>query len=119
MAAIQAIASSKTQERMVLECKNKIIAFTKEGIRIQLQWIPAHCNIHGNEKADYLAKLGSKKKQYINPTSYKSIKSHINGAVKRYVKNTWKSEAYGKQWEHKIKHNPRKQQNRSTYTAQF
>ncbi|GFR98961.1 Gag-Pol polyprotein [Elysia marginata] len=27
--------------------------------KLTLQWIPGHCNIEGNERADNLAKLGS------------------------------------------------------------
>ena len=45
------------------------------GKTIILQWIPAHCGIQGNEKADILAKKGSKimqkEKQKL---SYESIK---------------------------------------------
>ena len=31
-----------------------------------LQWIPSHCGIEGNEKADDLAKLGAEKEQEDN-----------------------------------------------------
>jgi hypothetical protein len=34
-----------------------------------LQWIPAHCSIQGNEKADVLAKLGATRIQPLNPVS--------------------------------------------------
>jgi ribonuclease HI len=32
------------------------------GMQKKLQWIPSHCKIPGNEKADALAKIGAKKK---------------------------------------------------------
>jgi ribonuclease HI len=42
-----------------------------------LQWVPSHCGLLGNEKADYLAKLGSHKKQPPNRISFHSAK-HIS-----------------------------------------
>ena len=32
-------------------------------VHVTLQWIPGHCNISGNEKADKLAKIGATKSQ--------------------------------------------------------
>ncbi|XP_054724287.1 uncharacterized protein LOC129234319 [Uloborus diversus] len=52
--ALQAIQGSKCQlSHQIIELINKIIAAQKSCI---LQWIPAHVNIFGNEKADELAK---------------------------------------------------------------
>ena len=42
-----------------------------------LQWIPAHCGIQGNEKADSLAKEGSKKEQPVPELSFCEAKSLI------------------------------------------
>ena len=42
-----------------------------------LQWIPAHCGICGNERADELAKLGSKKPQSENAVTYSEKRSLI------------------------------------------
>ena len=52
-----------------------------------MQWIPAHCNIAGNEKADSLAKCGSKMIQETDPTSYQEIKT----IIKRKQKEKWKT----------------------------
>ena len=52
------------------------------GKSIILQWIPTHCGIQGNEKADILAKTGSrimqKEKQKL---SYESIKRIVKNKI--------------------------------------
>jgi ribonuclease HI/endonuclease/exonuclease/phosphatase family metal-dependent hydrolase len=45
--------------------------------RIVLQWIPSHCGIHGNEKADILAKAGAEKEQEVNAVSLNEMKTII------------------------------------------
>ena len=42
---------------------------------VTLQWIPAHCQVHGNEVADALAKSGGQAEQVERPTSY--LKSRL------------------------------------------
>ena len=39
-----------------------------ESRRVVLQWIPAHCGISGNEKADELAKRGANMQQEKSPS---------------------------------------------------
>ena len=47
---------------------------TSYDIKLTLQWIPGHCNLQGNERADRLAKEGARKEQPENPCSYSNIK---------------------------------------------
>ena len=42
-----------------------------------LQWIPAHTGIHGNEVADQMAKIGSKKQQPKSKLSYREANTFI------------------------------------------
>ena len=48
-----------------------------------LQWIPSHCNIPGNEKADRLAKEGGKKEQQDQSITYTEAKTIIKEKQKR------------------------------------
>ncbi|KAJ4448247.1 hypothetical protein ANN_10261 [Periplaneta americana] len=63
----------------------KILATLKEhGKTVVLQWIPGHCNLHGNEQADTLAKKDANLK--INPRKPLSFSS-----VKQYIKQLQKN----------------------------
>ncbi|XP_076470024.1 ribonuclease H-like [Babylonia areolata] len=46
----------------------------KQRTAVVLQWIPSHCGIGGNEKADRLSKAGSKLEQQADPVSYSEEK---------------------------------------------
>ena len=74
--AIQAILNvSSTETR---ECCKIISHLQNIGKHITIQWIPSHCNIAGNEKADCLAKKGSNILQTTHKRiSFSSIKQHI------------------------------------------
>jgi hypothetical protein len=66
---------------------------------VALQWVPAHCNIYGNDEADKLAKDRSKMKQDKKKLSYDAVKSHVSTAIKKSnIKKTWEKASKGKQW---------------------
>jgi hypothetical protein len=81
--------------------------------------LPSHCSLQGNEKADYLAKLGSHKKQPCNRISFHSAKTHIKAAVRSQVKNKWNTESKEKDWGTLIKRNSESAQNRKAEVASF
>ena len=63
--ALEAIDNHKNETSTLLEllletCHNIMQNY---GTEIIMQWIPGHCGILGNEKANALAKLGSKMPQ--------------------------------------------------------
>ena len=76
--------SSKQIEDLLQICNNTSL---KYGINITLQWIPGHCGIYGNEKADALAKLGSNMAQKDETVSYSTAKS----LAKEYSKSSWRN----------------------------
>ena len=50
---------------------------------VSLQWIPAHCGIPGNEKADQMAKTGARQQQLQTPVSYKEKCSIVKALFSR------------------------------------
>ena len=58
-------------------------------VHVTLQWIPGHCNISGNEKADKLAKIGSTKPQKIPPCTQNTIKKILKNNEKEDWLNRW------------------------------
>ena len=58
-------------ESLALTVNNLLTSYD---VQLTLQWIPGHCDLSGNEKADKLAKEGAKQDQPDNPASYKNIR---------------------------------------------
>ena len=56
---------------------------------ITLQWIPSHCNINGNERADKLAKKGAMEEQPQKPVSQLTCKQIIKSNSKIEWLNNW------------------------------
>jgi hypothetical protein len=88
--------------------------------QLQLQWIPSHCKIPGNEKADALAKLGSKKKP--PPSSgllYHSAKSWTKKKLKKLFGERQEIQIKEKSWRDEVKKGSDKRWTRMVSTAQF
>ena len=54
-----------------------------------MQWIPGHSNIPGNDRADYLAKQGSKQQQPNTAASLQTAKQIIRTNTKEEWMNRW------------------------------
>ena len=59
------------------------------GITLVLQWIPSHCDIPGNERADILAKKGAAKEQPDKPVSQTTAKQIVKCNSKKEWHNSW------------------------------
>ena len=82
--AIQAITRYGTPESMAIEsCRYSLSLLRTRGVETVLQWIPSHCGIFGNEKADELAKKGT----YILQSTQREIPL---GSAVRLIKNMLK-----------------------------
>ena len=55
---------------------------------LTLQWIPAHCRLHGNETADRLARIGGIMEQSNNQVSYSEEKTIIKALMgKKWIQD--------------------------------
>ena len=79
---IDRLKSYKDKE---LNNTTKAICSLCEDHEVVVQWIPSHCGLYGNDKADFLAKTGSSMNQMEVETSYGEEKTHI----KRRMKKEW------------------------------
>jgi hypothetical protein len=71
-----------------------------------------------DDKADKLAKEGSKIKQDKEKLSYNAVKSQVSTAIKSNIKKTWEKASNGKQWLEAVTRKV-KWRNRQTETALF
>lgn len=100
-AAILAVANLQDPKTVqVKEIQEIIKSIQEKNKKIAIQWIPAHCGLDGNEKADFLAKKGTKIKQ-IGKTSmsYFAVKRLIRNIFQKELKQTNKISCEGKSWE--------------------
>jgi hypothetical protein len=73
--------------------------FGRSGFTVNMQWVPSHVGVAGNEKADYLAKMGTSCPQPAIAPTLSSAKGIIEAAVRSKVKNDhWLKDNYGSRW---------------------
>ena len=75
MSALQGLENDPTVNeeftKILKTCHGLIETY---GVEIVMQWIPGHSNIPGNDKADTLAKKGSRQEQPHNQTTFETAK---------------------------------------------
>lgn len=92
-AAIAALAKPEVTSKLVKECKNSLnkLSATNE---VSLIWVPGHTGISGNEKADELARTGSKRPltgpEPFLPLASCAVRKEITSALEKESLNHWR-----------------------------
>ena len=74
----------------VLNCIRNLNQLGKQN-HVSIAWIPGHAGVHGNEVADYVAKLGSKSKMH-GPEPFITVPyASCVSTVKDWSTDRWKS----------------------------
>ena len=79
---VEALQRNRDKE---LNNLSQAISNLNEYHNVAIQWIPSHCGLYGNEKADILAKEASKSEQTDKATSYEEEKT----LIKRKMQEEW------------------------------
>lgn len=78
----------KSKSPIILEIKEALLRCEKKGLEITLAWIPSHCGILGNEKADMFAKQAIT----IGSQDYKTIlPSDLIMSARTDLRKSWQS----------------------------
>ena len=81
MSTLQAL-NSPDPGPLVQSLKASLASLT-ERAHTTLQWVPAHIGLSGNERADRLAKEGSRLTQPTTPATYEQTKTLLRSSFKR------------------------------------
>lgn len=86
--ALEAIKNMK-ESSIIAEIYEKLFAINSFGIDVNLEWVPAHCGLPGNERADLLAKQASKKQN--TDIIVNQNKSEFVSESDTFYKSMWQS----------------------------
>ena len=89
---LNSLQKRSTINEIIRNCHNTLNQLGKNNT-INLNWIPGHEGYEGNERADYLAKLGSQKhptNPAYNKTPYKTYENKIDNYYSKSILNRFK-----------------------------
>ena len=90
MSVLQALENEKQDSTLLTNITKTIGTFMDIfEVEVTLQWIPSHCEIPGNERADALAKKGAQSEQPNIPVSLATAKQIIKANNKIERLNNW------------------------------
>ena len=84
----KSVLQTLENNRCEYEALTNRLQATRQNVKsLVLQWIPGHCNIMGNEKADNLAKTGSSLEQTAETLTFQEVRT----IIKSEMKGRWKA----------------------------
>lgn len=93
-AALRAIQNPVVSSKVVAECKDLLLRVQAKN-NVKLMWVPGHCGVAGNEKADELARDGSGTvpcgPEPFLPVSYATVKDLVRNGLLRKWRTQWQS----------------------------
>ena len=99
-AALKALKSATCTSKLVWECVQSLQTLGCNN-QVDLYWVPGHCGIDGNERADELARLGSSH-QFIGPEPFCglsacSLRMELKAWETLKVESNWTNTFIGRQ----------------------
>ena len=87
---LQSVDQDRQDNATIRSLVYSMSSLTKHfSIELHLQWIPSHCGIPGNERADTLAARGAKSEQIERPVSQRTAKQMIRSNSKIEWMTRW------------------------------
>lgn len=95
--ALQAILKYDSKNPIVQNIHILILMINKNNTKVKFCWVPAHCDIKGNELADKAAKSATKfSKKCTNPILFSDIKSFLKQQIRKQWQLEWNLEVNNK-----------------------
>ena len=86
------VHAAKALREHLADAREKVVIFTgtlsEMKVKVVIQWVPAHCEIQGNEEVDKLAKKGGALQQGNTGSNYEVAKS----VIKNIPSSKWEKE---------------------------
>lgn len=90
LSVLQALKNSSTEaEDLTYILLDSHHIMSSHGVNLIMQWIPGHTNTPGNDRADTLAKKGSKQEQPTTPAPLQTVKQVLKANTKEDWMNRW------------------------------
>lgn len=83
--AISAMCTNHADNALVSRCRGRLSDLFQRDHNVVLQWIYTRMDIHGNERADIIAKAGTDLPQPDNPVPLSSAESIVDFAAKELL----------------------------------
>ena len=98
LSTLKALENLEVSNHAGLDCLALTISklLTSYDIQLTLQWIPGHCGLQGNERADRLARDGAGKEQPENPSSYNTVRQILRNNSRDEWLKRWRDGETGR-----------------------